>query len=79
MTDYVKAGPAANTLHCEQCGQILELAMPIKLNQAVSIMQSFISLHQWCIFRPVFAEDQRLRTRTEDALRPSHLVGHVDP
>lgn len=61
-SEHVHFGAKRNTIYCDRCGQTLELHMPLRLDTAAFIMRSFAELHQWCIFKRVFADDVRYET-----------------
>lgn len=56
IQDYTVAGPLPNTLHCQRCGQIITLALPLPLHVAVSVLRAFADLHQWCGLHAVFVQ-----------------------
>jgi hypothetical protein len=58
-TDNTRIGPQDNTFHCEHCGQTITLTLPLTAKIVVSIINSFVALHQWCGTQQVFATDAK--------------------
>lgn len=60
MFTYIKsenaiAGPGANMLSCQRCGNRTRLTMPLPAEVAIHLMQAYAELHVYCEYN-VFQE-----------------------